>query len=394
MPLNPTCELLVNTLEALPTLDDRFESLKLVNYNSATDKTRGCFSLVFSALDRESGRKVALKFFDPERVMDTYRLEAFRREHEILKGLLGVGRCLQVASDLCRFPLQVPMSGGKSIPITCEYFAIEWIEQEIDQYFLGQEKYSAREKIKLFISLTTSIEALHSHEVFHRDLKPDNLRRNGLTNTAQGDVVAIDLGTAAKYTSSRIQPDYSRSVGAFGYAAPETQCGLAGNRRIAKFTDIFALGCMLFELFNKDYYIAACIKANPNYPVWISAMRASISHTNDDRVQLRNWDTLLNSLSMSMISPSLNGTSSDVPPGVGAMLNELCKSLTHVDYRRRPSVAWARARARSALTVLENEVLYQRKLERSRAIRARRVEKARERQNRLELALSVKGLQC
>lgn len=228
MPLPSVSQFLVDDLQALPLLDGRFEGMTLVNFNSAQDQRRGCFSLVFRAHDQDNGRDVALKFFDPSRAMDEYRLKAFHREHEILEHLLGVDHCLQLASDLKTYQLQVPIKMGPTISLHCEYFAVEWIEEEIDKYFLCQEQFSALEKLMLFASLAASVEILHLREVFHRDLKPDNLRlaaRNG-----SNDVIPIDLGTAARFSSAPIQTSYADSVGASAYASPEAYCGRRASR--------------------------------------------------------------------------------------------------------------------------------------------------------------------
>ncbi len=52
MPLSDNSLHLVKELESLQSLDNRYENIKLVNFNSASDAKRGCFSLVFRAFDR------------------------------------------------------------------------------------------------------------------------------------------------------------------------------------------------------------------------------------------------------------------------------------------------------------------------------------------------------
>ena len=87
MPLSHNSQLLVDTLEAMPLLDGRFEKIKLVNFDSFTDQKRGCFSLVFSAHDVVDDAHVAQKFYDidPLAMNDSYPRNAYRREHEILQ---------------------------------------------------------------------------------------------------------------------------------------------------------------------------------------------------------------------------------------------------------------------------------------------------------------------
>lgn len=384
MSLQQISQFVVDDLHALQLLDGRFEGMELVNYDSIKDERRGCLSLVFRANDRDTGRYVALKFFDPARMNDVYRLNAFRREHEILKGLLGVNRCLQLASGLNTYQLQVPVSNGQTISLPCEYFAIEWITDEVDKYFFCQERYSAVEKLGLFSGIAFSVNVLHSNDVFHRDLKPDNLRH--IKRNGKLDVVAIDLGTAAKFSSNPIQMPYFESAGAPTYASPEARCGLAGNRRLARYTDMYALGCMLFELFNKDFYLKGLLARNSTFPVLLAALGGSVKGDADEHEQEEAWISAIGTLGNSVVPVPIDGAGSDVPPGIAPMLNELLFGLTHFDYRRRPHIGWVIKRVTSAIKVLENEKLYQARLERSRELRRRRVEKVHQREARIQQA--------
>jgi serine/threonine protein kinase len=369
---------------------DRFRDAALVNYDTVAAQWRGCFSLVFRATDEITGRLVALKFFDPRGLGDVYRLNAFHREHQILKTLLGQERCLQLASGLNKFELQVNTIGGSSFPLPCEYFAIEWIADDIDGYFLCQEKHSPIEKIALLVDIITAVQVLHAREVFHRDLKHDNLRacqRNG-----KRLIVPIDLGTAARFASSPIQNGYQRSVGAPAYAAPEARCGLAGNRLLAASTDVYALGCMLFELFNKDYFHDAYMAVNRNAHVHLAAMAAHLDLKADERAQNVAWNKAVKSMEHAFNPVQIDGPGSDVPPGIAPLLNELLGALTNVDYRARRSLAWARNRLLSVRAVLANEAAYQARLSRVREVRRKKIEALKVREQKLiQAQLRLKG---
>src|SRR5258708_4261641 len=112
MPLHATNQLLVDDLEALPLLANRFSQISLVNYDSAADSKRGTFSLVFRAYDVVEAKHVAIKFFDLSRLNDVYRLQSFRREADILSSLLNAQRCLQLIKSLGVYELSVPLATG------------------------------------------------------------------------------------------------------------------------------------------------------------------------------------------------------------------------------------------------------------------------------------------
>ncbi|WP_206862083.1 hypothetical protein [Lysobacter changpingensis] len=120
MGLHGNAELLKDTLEAQALFEGRFSGLKLMNLDPATGQKRGCFSLVFKGFDEVEQRPVAIKFFDPDAMMDTYRIAAFRREHEILRDLIGTERCLQLVAPIGTFPLTLAIAPGRVITIPCE----------------------------------------------------------------------------------------------------------------------------------------------------------------------------------------------------------------------------------------------------------------------------------
>src|SRR5437868_6080636 len=138
-------DILINRLERLPLLANRYKDIKCVNYNAASGEKRGCFSLVFRATDVLENKTVALKFFDIDSAVlqNRYRIQGFEREPEILKVLIGQDRCLQLAADLDTFHLEIKMPDGTLVAtLPCKYFAVDWIDAEIDHFFLCQQEHS------------------------------------------------------------------------------------------------------------------------------------------------------------------------------------------------------------------------------------------------------------
>jgi serine/threonine protein kinase len=191
--MNPANDLLVKTLEALPLLDGRYKDIKWINFDPVTGAKRGCFSLVFKCHDVLEDKAVALKFYDldPQRLLDTYRLEAFKREPDILQTLIGNQRCIQLAAGMKTYILQLPLQTGQLFPTPCLYFAVDWVDDQIDGYFERQHQFGPAEKLHLLNEIVLAIEVLHQYEIHHRDVKPDNLR--SYQKALQRIVVAIDL---------------------------------------------------------------------------------------------------------------------------------------------------------------------------------------------------------
>jgi serine/threonine protein kinase len=351
-------------------LGQRFSGMTLVNYDSLADERRGCFSLVFRAQDLD-GTSVAIKFFDPASATNTYRQNCFVRESQILASLAGHAQCIQLISDIQTIQLPIPISADSIIHVPCQFFAIEWINDSIDDYFEKQENYPAEEKLTVFSEIVYSVELLHAAQVFHRDLKPDNIRCRWVGTRHKA--LPIDLGTAARMESLQMYPLYATSAGAPFYAAPEALVGLAGDRSIAKYTDYYALGCMLFELFNADYHMHALLRQNPTLHVLFGAVRAGMNGTQDQ--QRAQWLAGIDKFSSSFQCADVAALGTSLPAGLNGLIDEVVCGLTQVDYRRRMPLPMVRRRIASAIRSMKNQREYQHRLQVSKENRRRRLEK-------------------
>jgi serine/threonine protein kinase len=350
VPLDPNIQHLVGILEAMPLFEGRYERLRHIN------ATRGCFSVVFRAHDRLEGKEVAIKVYSitAENQNQPYRIEGFRREPQILSTLLTRERCLQLVAGLSTFSLQIPVGGGgQHVTIPCDYFVVEWIEEDVDAYFLDHSAHDAIGRLRLFRDICLVVEALHRYEVFHRDLKMDNIR--AAQRALRKVVVAIDLGTAARFGSTPLLGAYATAVGHLSYAAPEAIAGLAGNRNIAPKSDLYALGCLLFELFHPGMYIQEFRRRNALFPTILHGMRQYLAGKVTPEEIEDAWSDALRDLARGIVKVELPANGAALPPAISDLVNEVLQHLTAVDFRKRPSLEWARGRISTAVRVLEHE---------------------------------------
>jgi serine/threonine protein kinase len=374
---------LIQELEQLPLLDQRYSNLKCVNVDAITGETRGCFSLVFKGHDQLENKSVALKFYniDPLILLDQYRIAAFRREPVLLQTLLGKKRCLQLAASLKEFQLNFTYANGVVGSLPCLYFAVDWVDEEIDAFFARQHEFPAIDKLRLFNEIVLGIEMLHAHEIHHRDIKPDNLR--AYQDLLKRIVVAIDLGTAARSDSSSLLNHYDQTVGAQAYSAPEAFCGLAGHRRIAPLTDIYALGCLLYQLFNRDLFWTELLRQNPNYGHQLSILITQINQVKAVDEKVTVWDCHVGILS-SLSRVQMDASSNTMPPAIKGLLSDLLLELTHPDYKRRESsLTVVRKRIWSAIRVLENGAAAEKRILRTRERKRQRIERNMQKDERL-----------
>lgn len=106
--------------------------------------------------------------------------------------------------------------------------------------------------------LTDALQVAHDAGVIHRDLKPDNIVVT-LDGSGGGRVTILDFGIA-KLVTEETDPHGVRTqtgalMGSPRYMSPE-QC--AGGRNIDHRADIYALGCVLFEMIaGRSPFVAA-----------------------------------------------------------------------------------------------------------------------------------------
>jgi serine/threonine protein kinase len=387
-------DILIAHLEKLPLLANRYRDIKCVNYDPASGEKRGCFSLVFRAFDVIDDRVVALKFFDIDYsvLQNAYRIKAFEREPEILKVLLGQERCLQLAADLDTFEFEIKMPSGALVAkLPCKYFAVDWIDQEIDQFFHNQHAFGVEEKLRLFNEIVLSVEALHKLDVFHRDLKPDNMR--AYMKALKRIVVAIDLGTAARVASIGLVDDYKHPVGASAYAPPEAFCGFAGDRTRGKAADVFALGCLLFELFHAELF-AVEVRRNRNYGLVLAALAIDLLAARPEE-RLAVWRRSASVLERALIPVTLDGIGTTAPHGIRGILNNVLARLTRFNFLERTAdLEHVRAQIWTAIHLVRTEAQLQKRAEIRRVYRKNREEKLRRREERLAEYLRQANKQC
>jgi hypothetical protein len=187
---------------------------------------QGGLGVVFRAWDLEHEVPVAIKILAELTAIDVLR---FRREAAVLAAM--------------RLPGVVRYIAHGETPSGAPYLAMEWLAGQTVAKRMEHPGFDIADAVALVHAACAPLAALHARGIIHRDLKPENLV---LTSTEPDSVVVIDLGLAK--TTLRPEPRVTATgvaVGTPGYMAPEQIRGEAG---IGAGVDIFALGCVLYEL--------------------------------------------------------------------------------------------------------------------------------------------------
>jgi TolB-like protein/Tfp pilus assembly protein PilF len=189
---------------------------------------------VYRALDTRLDREVAVKVLPERLAQDPTALSRFEREAKVLAALSHPN-------------VLTILDFGKQDGIA--YAVMELLEGETLRTRLLRSRMSWREAAELGFELADGLAAAHSRGIVHRDLKPENV-----FVTSSGRTKILDFGLARRGEFVKPADDARGTVtqptepgavlGTVGYMAPEQVSGLAADAR----SDIFALGCVLYEL--------------------------------------------------------------------------------------------------------------------------------------------------
>jgi len=178
----------------------------------------GAYGEVWVALDRNTGRKVAIKYYLHRRGVDWSLLS---REVEKLRFL---------SAD--RYVVQLLDVGWEAEP---PYYVMEFVEEgSLDDRLKRHGTLSAADAVELFEEIAVGLAHAHGKGVVHCDLKPANILidQDGMPRLA-------DFG------QSRLSHEQKPALGTLFFMAPE-QADLEAVPDVR--WDVYALGAILYTL--------------------------------------------------------------------------------------------------------------------------------------------------
>jgi serine/threonine protein kinase len=191
---------------------------------------------VYRARDPRLGRDVAIKVLPRQYAADEDRLRRFEQEARAASALNHPN--ILVVHDV---------GTDEGIP----YLVEELLEGESLRERLRGGALPVGKAVDIAVQMAHALAAAHEKGIVHRDLKPENV-----FVTRGGHVKILDFGLAKLVERAPAlagTADASTFAGAtgaglvlgtVGYMAPEQARGLAADHR----ADIFALGCVLYEM--------------------------------------------------------------------------------------------------------------------------------------------------
>ena len=215
---------------------------KLAHYEITAHLGSGGMGDVYQATDSKLGRSVAIKLLPEAFARDSDRVSRFEREARMLAALNHPNiAAIHGFED----------SGGR------KFLVMELVPGETLAERIARGAIPLDESLALAKQIAEALEAAHEKGVIHRDLKPANVKI-----TPDGRVKVLDFGLAKAYEQDPANANLSNSptmasmaatnagmiLGTAAYMSPEQ----AKGRTVDKRTDIFAFGCVLYEMLSPN----------------------------------------------------------------------------------------------------------------------------------------------
>ena len=218
-------------------MSDQMEQLRAVlgdRYSIERELGSGGMATVYLAEDRKHKRGVAIKVLHPT-LAHTIGTERFLREIEVIARLQHPHILTLIDSgDIEGLP----------------YYVMPYVEGEsLEVHVASRPSFLIEEAVTIVREVADGLHHAHQHGVIHRDIKPANILMSG------GHAMISDFGiaTALEYATMGRITETGISLGSPLYMSPEQA---AGERDLDARTDIYSLGCVLYELLSGTAPIA------------------------------------------------------------------------------------------------------------------------------------------
>ncbi|MGO9836758.1 MAG: serine/threonine-protein kinase PknK [Polyangiaceae bacterium] len=207
----------------------------------------GGMGAVYRALDRLSGSPVALKVMTAR----GHHEQRFAQEARVLSDLNHPA--------IVRYVAHGETVGGQP------YLAMEWLEGADLAQRITRARLGVGESLEVAKRVAEGLAVAHGRGVVHRDVKPSNVL---LVDGQPARAKLLDFGIVRMELSGSAPTAMPMTrtgavMGTVGYMSPEQAIG---DKNLDARTDVFALGCVLFEclagepVFSGDHVVAVLAK--------------------------------------------------------------------------------------------------------------------------------------
>ena len=199
-------------------------------YRIERELGQGGMATVYLAQDLRHDRRVAVKVLRPE-----------------LAAVIGAERFLSEIKTTANLqhPHILPLfdSGAADGFL---YYVMPYVEGESLRDRMDREKQlPVADAVRIAGEVAGALDYAHRHNVIHRDIKPENI----LLHDGRALVADFGIALAASKAGGTRMTETGMSLGTPHYMSPEQAMG---EREITARSDVYALGCVLYEMLTGE----------------------------------------------------------------------------------------------------------------------------------------------
>jgi serine/threonine protein kinase/Tol biopolymer transport system component len=199
-------------------------------YRIERELGQGGMATVYLAYDLKHDRKVAIKVLRPD-----------------LAAVIGAERFLREIKTIANLqhPHILGLIDSGEVNGTA-YYVMPFVEGESLRDRLVREKQlPIPDALRIATEVAGALDYAHRHGVIHRDIKPENI----LLHDGSALVADFGIALAASKAGGTRMTETGMSLGTPTYMSPEQAMG---EREITARSDVYALGCVTYEMLIGD----------------------------------------------------------------------------------------------------------------------------------------------
>lgn len=203
-------------------------------YGNAVIVGQGGYGVVYKATNLVTNEVVAIKKVKTYNERGSIEKSTMREVHFLRK----------LKHDNIIKLIEVCSSSSSSKPHS--YLVLEYCEVDLrDLIMSSPNPFSLAEKKMIMSMLMEALDAMHTQNIMHRDLKESNI-----LVTSEGVLKLADFGSACSMSDLyyKLGKGYSNPVATLWYRAPEV---LLGDSNYDMSIDIWAAGIVLYDLWTR-----------------------------------------------------------------------------------------------------------------------------------------------
>ena len=183
------------------------------------------------------------------------------------------------------------------------YFVMEKADTDLKEYIQSNTEFDEQERFKICLEVMFAVKQLHGKEIYHRDIKPDNILLFNTGEEGKSVWKISDLGLIGRGGTRASVDQIGEKIGPFGWLSPEAankflteKLNLGFDCKIDNESDIFQLGKLFWFVYQSNIPVGQIYSEDFIAPITknkefiFSIIRKMLSYSKLDRKKISSLE--------------------------------------------------------------------------------------------------------